>query len=199
MDRGGWHHSLYGCRGANGPASSWLHWCTTAIALLHLGLEAAHGGRRSSVTANSSWNPDYVCPLASENIKYSDTISLATNQYIFFFCFMCPYSIMYELFMCPFSFAFNFKVDGFIFCLLSFSAVFCLCQLYVSDTSYPLFSNGVNQGNGDEPVSPQWKEVTVCNTAQLCISCTLHTNTFGSLTCSERVCVCAQDGLRVVL
>lgn len=83
-DRGGWQHSLDGCRGANGPASSWLHWCATVIALLHLGLEAAHGGRRSSLTANSSWNSDYVCPLASETIKYSETISLAISQCIFF-------------------------------------------------------------------------------------------------------------------
>lgn len=126
--------------------------------------------------------------------------NLSCNKPIHIFCFMCPYSIIYELFICPFSFAFNFKVDGFIFCLLLFSAVFCLCQLLVnvSDTSYPLFSNGVNQGNGDEPVSPQWKEVTVRNTAQLCISCTLHTNTFGSLTCSERVCARQSQGGTII-
>lgn len=61
---------------------------------------------------------------------------------------------MYELFGCTsFSLAFSFKVDTFVsvFCYLVLCFV-CVSSVKVSDTSYPLFSDGVNQGYGDELV-----------------------------------------------
>ncbi len=142
----------------NGSASLWLHWCATVIALLHLGLEAACGGRRrSSLTVNSSWNSDSVCPLASENINI----------------------LMQSLIWFPFFFyAMHFQIDRFVFCLLLFSAVFCLRQLLVkvSDTSYPLFSDVLIRVMEMNPW-PCSERKSLCNCSAVC---TRHTKTYGS-------------------
>ncbi len=111
------------------------------------------GRRRSSLTVNSSWNSDSVCPLASKYINI----------------------LMQSLGFPSFSMPCTFKLTD---CLLLFSAVFCLRQLLVkvSDTSYPLFSDVLIRVMEMNPW-PCSERKSLCNCSAVC---TRHTKTYGS-------------------